>query len=368
MIRVLHVIDSFDLGGAQTVILNYLRHRDRSRFHVEVATMHGRGVFWEPLAATGVTLHSLAQEKWPPAYIPNLWRLLRRGRFDIVQFHLFGANWIGKPLAALGGIRRIIAHDHCNDEARSGRAAAVLLDAILNRLAWKILAVSRSTLSFLEKREGLVSGRLVYFPNPVDTAIFRSAAPEEKSAARAKFGIPPGAVVVGGAGRLNQQKNFALWIEAASRVKGVPVYWIIAGDGPERRGLTEPAARAGVRLAGFIDDMPSYYAALDIFFVSSDFEGMAMNILEAMGSGLPVVATDVDGNCELVFPGENGFLYPRRDPAAAAQHLARLASDPDLRRRLGEQGRRRAVEEFGAAEFARRLENLYAEALPPGLS
>src|SRR5688572_26818923 len=114
-IRVLHIIDSLDQGGGQVVLRNLVKHADRERFDVSVATMHGRGVCWDVLESLGVKVHSLSPKKWLPLYVPNLLRLLSREKVDVVHCHLFGSNWIAKPLAALAGVRVIINHDHCND-------------------------------------------------------------------------------------------------------------------------------------------------------------------------------------------------------------------------------------------------------------
>ena len=103
MIRVLHVIDSLDLGGAQTVLVNLARFRDRTKYEVSVATMHGRGVFAEALTAEGVEVIPLSAGKLPPAYLWSLPCLLRSKKYDILHAHLFGANWIAKPLAAAVG-------------------------------------------------------------------------------------------------------------------------------------------------------------------------------------------------------------------------------------------------------------------------
>src|ERR1700752_191537 len=81
MIRVLHVIDDLDLGGAQTALVDLLRHRDRSSFDIEVAVMHGRGVFADALEELGIKVHSLARAKWPPAYVTEFVRLLRTAAF-----------------------------------------------------------------------------------------------------------------------------------------------------------------------------------------------------------------------------------------------------------------------------------------------
>src|SRR5687768_13288000 len=100
-IKVLHVIDSFDLGGAQVVVENLARSTNRERFEVEIAAMHGDGVFRKRLERLGVTVHSLSSHKLLPWYVPRLISRLAGRRYDVVHCHLLGANLIAKPIAAI---------------------------------------------------------------------------------------------------------------------------------------------------------------------------------------------------------------------------------------------------------------------------
>ena len=115
--RILHVIDSFDLGGAQEALLNLVACADRTRF-LPVATMHGRGVYWERFRAAGVPVHSLSPHKFVPLYVWNCLRLLLTGEYDIVHCHLIASNLIAKPLAAFLGVPVRFNHDQANDEYR----------------------------------------------------------------------------------------------------------------------------------------------------------------------------------------------------------------------------------------------------------
>src|SRR6185369_648571 len=178
-VRVLHVIDSFDLGGGQTALLNLLRAANRDRYEIEVACMHGRGVFWEEFEKLGVPVHSLSPRKWFPLYMPRLASLIRSRRFDIVHSHLFGANWIAKPLAALLGVPVRINHDQCNDAVRHDNPLARGLDTITNRWSSHVCAVSKSTREFLIEREGMAPERVSLVYNGVDLARF--AAPEVRA-------------------------------------------------------------------------------------------------------------------------------------------------------------------------------------------
>ncbi|HEY5742507.1 MAG TPA: glycosyltransferase, partial [Terrimicrobiaceae bacterium] len=180
MIRVLHVIDHLDLGGAQTALLDMLRHRDRSAFDVEVAAMHGRGPFAELLERIGIKVHSLAEAKWPPVYITRFVSLLRKADFQVVHFHLQGANWIAKPLAAWTGQRVLIAHDHTSGDLRFRGVGSLLPDASTHLFSSRIIAVSKGVRDFLIRWEAIPEHLIELVPNAVDQQTFYPCTQERK--------------------------------------------------------------------------------------------------------------------------------------------------------------------------------------------
>ncbi|NYZ17918.1 glycosyltransferase [Azospirillum sp. RWY-5-1] len=158
-------------------------------------------------------------------------------------------------------------------------------------------------------------------------------------------------------GRLVRQKGVDLILEAMARTP-VPLDLTVVGDGGARPALEAQAAALGlqtrVRFAGWLERtaLPDAYRAADLFVFPSRDEGMPNVVLEAMATGLPVAATDIAGNRDLVVDGETGFLLPVDDVAALTAALERLAANPDLRRRMGAAGRRRVVERFSWAAVA----------------
>lgn len=364
MIRVLHVIDSLDLGGAQTALLNLLKYADRAHFHHEVAAMHGEGMFAGAFREIGVPVHSLSAKRWPPGYLRNLPKLIRRGNFDIAQFHLFGSNWIAKPVAAVCGMRRLYHHDQCNDAFRSENPLAIAVDRITNLLSTRILAVSRSIERFHLEVERIPANKVTYLPNSVDLEMFTPASASDRAAARRAFGIPEEAFVIAGVGRLNPQKNFSLLLGAAAPLlqSGDNRLLVLFGSGPEEALLRTQAAPLGerVRFAGTVADRASIYRAIDVLALTSRFEGLPMTMLEAMASGVPVVASDVDGMREVAQHEKHALLASPGDTAAFRLALERLAGDPNLRSRLANAALERVRNDFGAASLARELERLYA--------
>jgi glycosyltransferase involved in cell wall biosynthesis len=142
----------------------------------------------------------------------------------------------------------------------------------------------------------------------------------------------------------------------------VPLTLLIAGDGEERDRLRSRARNLGldparIRFLGHRDDVPDLLGACDLFVLPSHTEGLPLSVLEAMSHGLPVVATAVGGVPEAL--GDTGLLAPARDAGALAERMERLARAPELRRRLGDAARRRALEEFSFASMAARYEALY---------
>lgn len=357
MIRVLHVIDSLDLGGAQAVVVNLARFRNREKFDMTVAPMHGRGVFAGPLEAEGVRVAGLSPAKMPPAYLWKLPKLLRNGRFDIVHLHLFGSNWIAKPLAAACGVRVRVNHDHCNDRARSGWRLAV--DRFTNRWSSHVLAVSRSTAGDLVRRVGLPTELVTCLPNGVDTAHFRPAEGAEQLQARAALGLPEDKVVIAGLGRLHPQKNWPLFLKVAARFPEVE--FVIAGTGPEEEVLRATAG-PNVHFAGFRDSR-GVFAAADGFLLTSDYEGMPMTLLEAMACGVPSVVSAVDGCRDILGDGDGGLMAEPGDAEDFVAKLGALVESGELRGKVGRAARAKAEGSYDARAQTKAVEDLYMDLL-----
>ena len=365
MIRVLHVIDHLDLGGAQTALLDMLRHRDSSAFDVEVAVMHGRGPFADALEELGIKVHSLARKKWPPAYVTEFVRLLRGADFAVVHFHLQGANWIAKPLAALAGQRILIAHEHSSGDLRFRGLGSLIPDATTHFFSLRIIAVSKGVRDFLTRWEAIPPDLIELVPNAVDDKVFHPASEEERHAARKRFSVPAEAFVAGGIGRLAQEKNFILLPELAMRHSDI--YFLVAGSGPERDRIAALVAKLGlgtrVRLLGTILDRACFYHALDAFVLPSLYEGLPMALLEAMSSGVPILSSRLEGISAVVAEEKEGLLARPGDINDFSRQLGRLKESSALRRELATAAQAKALSQFSASVAARIIENIYRQEL-----
>ena len=200
---------------------------------------------------------------------------------------------------------------------------------------------------------------IVMIPNGVDTERF---APIEAASGQ-------GPVRLLFVGRVVRQKGLDVLLDALALLPQTACFELtIAGDGPLRAEMVDRAARLGlagqVRFAGWVgrEDMPDLLGHADAFVFPSRDEGMPNAVLEAMAAGLPVAATRIAGNEELVVDGETGFLVPSEAPAALAAVLTRLIGDRTLCRRLGAAGREKAVREYSWRTVAERYSALCREA------
>ena len=364
MKKVLHVIDSLHLGGAQEVVLNLATCGNRRRFSHEVATMHGRGVYWERMQALGIPLHSLSPHKFFPWYAASLPALLLRGRFDILHCHLVASNIIAKPLGGLCRVPVILNHDHTNDDYRANDRARLALDTLSNRLASHIIAVSDSCRRFLVEREQVPAEKITLVQNAIDLRRY-SPACGTRSEARKALGLPENCPVVAGVGRLNPQKNFSLFIRVAAEVlkRHPQAVFILAGDGPEEGLLRELARKCGVaerlHFCGYVSDARKVYLAADVVLMPSLFEGLPMSLLEAMAMRVPVVASELDGIAEVVDNGRDGFLVPSGNTEAFCERVCQLISNPPLAAELGTAASEKIARRFSSERMCREVERVY---------
>ncbi len=368
--RVLHVIDSLDLGGAQAVMMNLIKHGDRDRFEFSAASIHGRGVYWEPLRALGVPTFSLSFHPRFPSYMPRMaWLCLTR-RYDVVHTHLLAANVVAKPIAALCGVPVRINHDHCNDKLTDPRKWAPAADKFTNRFSTHVVAVSETTRRYVVEEEDVPVERVTTIHNGVDLEAFQPR-PERRAEARKRLDLAEDAFVVGGIGRLTFQKNFALFIEVAGEVfaKNPGATFVIAGTGEDDVALREQARRAGipVRFLGYVGDMAALYPALDMLLLTSRYEGLPITILEAMACGVPIVSAELDGVREILRDGEDAALVEPGNLAAFSARVSSLIAQPFLAKKLANAALTKVRAGYSAEAMTRAVEVIYWKYLEPAM-
>jgi glycosyltransferase involved in cell wall biosynthesis len=316
----------------------------------------------EPLERQGVRVLGLERgSRFDLGAFGPLRRLLREQDFDVLHAHKFGSNVWGVLFGRLARVPLVIAHEHT--WSYEGEPLRKLADWLIGRFATRFLAVSSLDRKRMIERERVPADKIVVIPNP---HIPRPEAPAGDL--RAELGLEPGTPLVGTVAVLRAQKALEVLIEAFAQL-GEPhsdARLVIAGDGGCRTQLEVAAREQGVEqrahFLGTRQDVPALLAAFDVAAMSSDFEGSPLFALECLASGTPLVATRVGGLPDIVEDGVSGLLVPPRDPAAMAQAIGSLLSDPGLADRIGEGAVVRAGE-FSLRRTTDRVLALYGELL-----
>jgi len=339
------------------------------------------GPYVKPLRAAGIPVGTV---RLPRGFDPVklVWSLveivsyLRRVKPDLVHTHCSVPGIIGRLAARLAGVP-VVMHTvhgfHFHDGGKGfSHQMAVAAEVFAGRFTDVMLSQNRADME-QALRLGIVSrDRLHYVGNGIAVDEFATATAERTAG---------GPLVITCVARMEPVKNHAMLLDAAARLaaRGVAFELWLIGGGAGRDALTARATALGiaaqVRFLGYRDDIPALLGRSHIGVLTSLKEGIPRAALESMASGLPMVATRVNGTREVVRHGDTGFLVDVGDVAGLAAAFERLAVDPELRLRMGERGREVVREEFDEAIIVRRLERLYSESLqrrgipvPPSLT
>jgi len=370
-----HVIYHFGVGGLENGVVNLINRLPASRWrHAVIALTQAAPAMQARVTRPDVNYVALEKDSGHlyPLY-PRLVRLFRDLRPAIVHTRNLAALEAVVP-ARLARVPAIVHGEHGRDANDiDGRNARNLWTRrLFSPFVSRYVALSAELERYLTGRVGIAPARIVQIINGVDTAQF-----SPRSRARAPIrGCPftdPQHFIVGTVGRLDavkDQTNLArAFVSALRRHPGARerLRLVVVGDGPLRdevlRTLAEVDATPYAWLAGERHDVADVMRGLDCFVLPSLAEGISNTLLEAMASGLPVVATRVGGNAELMEEGLTGRLVPRADPDALAAEILRYFDDPLLARRHGGAGRSLVEKRFSLDLMVRRYDELYSDVL-----
>ena len=377
MLTVLHLITGLETGGAEGMLARLVTASDRARFRHVVVSMTGPGTIGPGIAASGITLRSLGiRRNMPdPVGLLRLRAVLHEFRPAILQTWLYHADLLGLAAWRLGWAPRLVWNVRSTETVGSGVVRRLL--ARWSPLPDAVVVNSLEGQRF-HQRLGYRPRRWVHLPNGFDTAT-TPPDPEAGKTQRAALGIGDDAFVILLPARYHPMKDHATFLAAAARFAEArpEARFVLAGSGVDNgnHALAELIAAHGigdrVLLLGERRDLAALYPAADVVTLSSAFgEGFPNVLAEAMGGGIPCVATAVGDSAEIV--GDTGDVVPPSDPAALAAGWERLAAlGLDGRRKLGAAARARVVEHYDLAAIVARYETLYEEVAfgdcrPPG--
>lgn len=361
-VRILHIIDSLDIGGTETRCLEIIRGLDGETFDSHLIYFRG-GALRSQLDELNLTHREIRLGRFASVRfwkgIGSIARYIRKSRIDLVQTYGFYSNVPGILAAKVAGVRAIIA---------SRRDMGVFLSPA-QRLAEKCLwhftqyivvnatAIKRSLL-----QAGVPAKKLVVIHNGIDVSAFRALSPDSSSAKP----------IVGMVANFRHQKDHATFLDAGALIlaRRPEVQLMLVGSGPLESDMRRYAAARGIDDRVYFAGQATGAAMRDVIYSltisvlsSKNNEGLPNVVLESMAARKPVVATDVGGVHEAVSDGETGFLVPPRDPRALAEKVLWLIDHPEGARQMGLRGRQRVEQHFTLTRMEREWSNLYLEAL-----
>lgn len=367
MKTVLHMIETGGTGGAETVYLDLVRQLDPTRWR-HVAVLPTREWMYDQLVESGVQPVLMPEQRsFDAVFFARMYRLIRRLGVDMIHAHLFGSAVRAALLSRACGIPAIATLHGDTDFQPNERFKSLKL-AIVNNGLKRIVFVSEPLRKSFLRNVPLRRDFATVIPNGIDARRFSS---NNGTKFRAELGIAPDEFVVGTVGTPRPAKGFDVLLDAARILKSRSdgYRFVVVGDltlgrgtelfaGRAARGLTED-----VVITGFRSDVPSALAAFDVYALTSRYEGFSLALVEAMATGLPVVATRCGGPEQILDDGVTGLLVDNGSAEAIASAIERLRVNADERRRLGNAARKAVSERFTLEAQVRAYEQLYEDCL-----
>ena len=367
---VLHVCDKFGVAGSSIHGVSRLfswwfPRYDPARFTVSLCGLKRAEPASRLLEEQGIPVRHLGRGRFDPRILGDLVRVARERRAVILHVHGYAAADFGRLAARRVGAA-LVLHEHFADPRMP--AYQGLADRLLSRFTDRAIAVSGSTRDFLVRQRHVPAARVRLIWNGAPLAEFAPVAPAAALATRRELGLPAESLVVGSIGRLSEQKGHRYLLDAAARVvaQKKDARLLIVGDGDQMDALRRQADALGITasvlFAGHRTDVRALLGALDVFCISSTYEGTPLALFEAMAAGKAIVSTAVDGCREVLEDGATGLLVPPRDPEALAAALLRCLDDAALRASLAKRARE-ASARFDIAACVAQMQDLYDEVL-----
>jgi glycosyltransferase involved in cell wall biosynthesis len=368
-IPVLHVCDKFGVAGSSihgvSRLFSWWFPRYGPRFAPSLVGLKDPEPATQWLGEQGIPVHSLGRGRFDPRILTDLVRVGRERRARILHVHGYAAADFGRLAARRLGAA-LVLHEHFADPHMP--AYQGVADRVLSGLTDRAIAVSASTRDFLVRERHVPADRVRLIWNGAPLDEFAPVSADVARQARRSLGVADDALVVGTIGRLNEQKGHRYLVEAAAALLGPrpKAHVVIVGDGDQMEALKTQAAALGlasrVTLAGHRADVPALLGAIDVFAISSTYEGTPLALFEAMAAGKAIVSTAVDGCREVLEDGVTALLVPPQDPAALATALGRVVDDAALRRSLADNARK-ASTRYDIRTCVAGMEALYDEVL-----
>ena len=352
-VKILYLINSFDGGGAERAMTRIVSTLSQEKYDIRVGALkRGKGHIQPVLRRMNVDhFHLNAASMFDLSVFLKLCHYIRENDVDVIWMSLFHATIVGRVVGAWMKVPILLNWEHSSN---LGSPFRILLRRLTNHLSDAVIADSSATAKALLNQKLGSNTQLHVVPIAgLDLSNFEQRTYGKNSP-----------VVIGTVANLYGHKGIDILLRVAYEISNIEsaVRFIIVGEGPARNELEKQARELEVddkvEFWGWRDDIPTLLSGFDIYFQPSRWEGMGVAVIEAMAAGLPVVASMVGGHKESIHDGVHGFLVDKDDIKGMTRALLKLIRDPALRKKVGQKGRQRAVENYSLRVMGQKLESI----------
>lgn len=362
-INIAHIVHSMNVAGAEKVVYDITTGLN-GVFKFSVLCLDSVGPLGEELRQRGVQVKALGRNPGVDfSLIGKLAREIRENTIDVIHAHQYTPYFYGVTAAMISGRCKVIFTEHGRHYPDRRRIKRVIFNQFLNLFTRSITGVSEFSKNSLVEYE--------VFPKDKIKVIYNGIQPEffdlniDVEAKKQELGLNPKDKIIGIIARLEPVKDHAMLLRAFAQVvkEITQVKLLIVGDGKLRVELEDLAKvlniNNNVKFLGVRRDIPELLKIFDVFVLSSLSEATSVTLLEVMAAGVPIVATNVGGNPEIVLEGKTGLLVPRGDNKAMARALIKILNNPDKAKKMGFVGKERVDELFTLDQMLKAYSDLY---------
>jgi glycosyltransferase involved in cell wall biosynthesis len=366
-VRIGLIIDTFGFGGAENMVFEIAKLL-KNDGHAPVLLHFGSSYITNFCNEGNIEHHLIPNRRFYkktvllPLFALKTRSFVKKLKLDCLHAHLFGPIVAFAPLAWLSQLAFVgTLHDEYMVKDAAHRVSLLKLALMFNA---KLVTVSNPMKAFYVKTLNCESKKITYVPNCTQF----NANLENKQAIRESLGIRVDDIVVLTVGRLVRLKRFDIFIDGIAKLidKSIVKAYIV-GSGPEHENLQQQITTLGlastITMLGERNDVENLLAAADIFTLTSETEGMSKSILEALAANLPVIATNVGGNRDLVIHDKNGFLIEDHAPHSLTRRLQTLLEDEALRKKMGACSSKLIQTEYNQDMFLNRHLAIYKQTI-----
>ncbi len=364
-VTVLHLIDTLRFGGAERLLVQLVANLPRDGYRLVVGTVTDRGPLADEVERAGVPVHHMGgRSRRDARVLPRLVRLMRDEGVDVLHTHLFVDGFWGRLAAIAAGVPIRVATQHNSYEGGNLPPRwQIWADRMLWRHTDRFVAVSEGAERFLLQNIGVPKEKVLLVPNAI--APLPQPSPTVVKELKREWALTGNGPVLGTVARLTQQKGIGYLLEAVSHLRHryPRIRCVVLGEG-ELRGELEGRAEemeisGNVVFPGVRKDVENVLATFDLFVLPSLYEGMPVALLEAMSTGLPVVATRLASVLEVIDDGVDGILAPPGDAQALSDAIASALGSPEAMRRMGRNAREKIRNEYSVERWVASYDDLY---------